>query len=389
MRKILCFLFLLSTYFGLAKQLELSPGVQISILTIGPGEALNDSFGHSAIRIKDERFDYVFNYGVFDFDEPGFYTEFAQGKLNYKLGINQFDSFLDNYIFQNRWIKEQVLNLTINEQKRIFEFLMNNAKPENKYYLYDFFFDNCATKPRDVIQNGLTEPMNLIEPDNFEAKSFRKLIHSHVKQNSWGSLGIDVALGSVIDKKATAKEHMFLPIYVFEFFEKATKQDGSKLVSNSTVLFQNEERQKKSNFLISPLMIFGILALLIIWVTYSDFKRGMRRKWLDISIFIVTGAIGVGLFLLWFATDHTATAFNYNLLWAFALNLFVVGQLFKTVVKKWFINYLKFLVILLSLLTLHWFIGVQVFAIGLIPFLIALLVRYLFLIKILGTSNPN
>ena len=103
--------------------------------------------------------------------------------------------------------------------------------------------------------------------------------------------------------------------------------------------------------------------------------------WLDISLFIITGCIGVFLLLLWFATDHNATAHNYNLLWAFALNIFMIGQLKRDQPKLWFMKYLKFLLIMLCLLVLHWTIGVQVFALTLIPLLIALTVRYVYLVN--------
>ena len=122
-------------------------------------------------------------------------------------------------------------------------------------------------------------------------------------------------------------------------------------------------------------MIFGLLGLLILWITYNDYKKSYRSKWLDIGLFSITGSIGVVLLLLWFATDHTATANNYNLLWAFPINLFIVKQLLKPTPSTWFTKYLKFLIIMLCLLTLHWLIGVQVFAIGLTPIFIALLVR--------------
>ncbi len=95
--------------------------------------------------------DIVFNYGVYDFDTPNFYTKFAQGKLNYKIGANYFEDFKESYIRQNRTIKEQILNLSLDERQQVFNFLSKNYEPENQYYLYDFFYDNCATKIKDVI----------------------------------------------------------------------------------------------------------------------------------------------------------------------------------------------------------------------------------------------
>ena len=247
--------------------------------------------------------------------------------------------------------------------------------------MYDFFFDNCATKIRDVIPIILKEDINFKEPEGFTLKTFRRLIHDHVDRNSWGGFGIDIALGSVIDKKATPIEHMFLPKYIYLFFENATINSSKPLVKQSNILFESIKKPKPDNFLTSPLFVFGIISLFILLITFFDYKNNKRSNWLDVLIFGFTGIVGVLILLLWFATDHSATAQNYNLLWAFALNIFVIPQLFKKEVKKWFIKYLKFLLIMLCLLTLHWIIGIEIFAIGLIPILIAFFIRYLYLIK--------
>ena len=371
------------TCFLHAQRYKLSDQAEISVLTIGPGKLLNDSFGHNGFRVKDRLrgLDVVFNYGTFDFDTPNFYLKFAQGKLNYRLSSNSYDDFFQFYVAQNRTIEEQALNLNITQKQQVFDFLLNNAKPENMYYLYDFFYDNCATKMKDVTEASVDDAIVFKTPDAFTPKTFRVLIREHLNQNSWGSLGIDVALGSVIDKKATPEEHMFLPKYIYLFFEKASFSDsGLPLIKQSRSLYKATEKPKSNGFLTSPLMLFGLLSLLILWRTLKDYKNNKRSKWLDVSLFSITGLIGVFLLLLWFATDHTATANNYNLLWAFPLNLLVIGQILKAVPKKWFIRYLKFLVIMFCLLTLHWIIGVQLFAIGLIPLFIALCIRYVFLI---------
>ncbi len=367
-----------------SQRYTLSDQAEISILTIGSGSLLMDSFGHSGFRVKDKlrRIDVVYNYGTFEFDEPNFYLKFAQGKLNYKLSYGPYDNFFQSYVAQNRTIEEQILNLTKEQKQQVFNFLLNNAKPENQYYLYDFFFDNCATKMKEVTEVSLNTDLNFRNPNNFEAKTFRELIYECVNKNSWGSLGIDVALGSVIDKKATPEQHMFLPKYIYSFFEKASFPNSNKpLVKQSRLLYEKVDKPQSNSFFTSPFLILSLIGLFILWLTYKDYKNNTRNKKLDLVLFSITGLIGVFLLLLWFATDHTTTANNYNLLWAFPLNLLVLGQLVKTTPKPWIIKYLKFLVIMFCLLTMHWVIGVQVFAIGLIPLFIALLVRYIYLIK--------
>ena len=369
--------------FLFAFQFQLSDDAEASILTFGPGTSLNDAFGHNAFRIKDETkgIDIVYGYGQYDFDAPNFYLKFARGKLNYLISRHFFSDIFNYYSGENRTIKEQVLNLSTEQKQKLFNYLENNYKPENRKYLYDFFYDNCATKIRDVLSTISNNTISFEKPENFQQKTFRELIYEHVDKNSWGSLGIDIALGSVVDREASANEYMFLPKYIHSFFEVAKINGNDDLVKSSTVLYEKKGDNSASSFLLSPFMIIGLLSFAILFITFRDYKGNKRTKWLDITLFSLTGIIGVLLLFLWFGTDHTATWQNYNLLWAFPLNIFVIGQLLKKEIKNWFKAYLKFLIIMLCLLTLHWVIGVQVFAIALMPLFIALAVRYIYLVK--------
>ncbi|WP_417860802.1 DUF4105 domain-containing protein [Winogradskyella sediminis] len=381
--RLLSFIFLITFTSTFAQQFQLSENAKISVLTIGPGAYLNDAFGHNAFRIKDANrgIDVVYGYGEYDFDAPNFYLKFAQGKLNYLISRHNFDRFYYAYTSANRTIQEQVLNLSNKEKQDLFNYLENNYKPENRRYLYDFFYDNCATRIRDVTQLNTTEKITFIQPDVIEPKTFRGLIHEHVGLNTWGSFGIDIALGAVIDKQASSSEYMFLPKYIHDFFETAQKNTSEKLVTKSTVLYQKKENNSDALILFSPLIIVGLLSIIIMYITYKDYKNNTRSKWLDLFLFGITGFIGVLILFLWFGTDHSATAHNYNLLWAFPLNSIVFILLLKPMFKNRIIRFLKFLVIMLALLVFHWIGGIQVFTIALIPLLIALAIRYLFLIK--------
>jgi hypothetical protein len=389
-KKILSFLFLFAMLLTSGQQSILTEGAEVSVLTFGPGQSLNDSFGHNGFRIKDKTkgIDVVYGYGEYDFDAPNFYLKFARGKLNYLISKNNFSDVFHFYSSYNRSIDEQVLNLSLEEKQKLFDFLENNYKPENRRYKYDFFYDNCATRIRDVTQTTSKSTINFTAPNpkRFESKTFRQLIQEHLDYNSWGSLGIDVALGSVIDREAELEAYMYLPKYIHSFFDVATLNGERKLIKSSSNLYKQKAEKPSSNFLFSPLMVLSLIAALIIFITYRDSKQNKRSKWLDITLFCIIGIIGLLLLFLWFATDHTATAQNYNLLWAFPLNIFMIGQLLKKQVKNWFKSYLKFLIIMLCLLTLHWLVGVQIFAIGLIPLLSALLIRYVFLVKFYGKN---
>jgi hypothetical protein len=381
--KLSLFVFIFTIISSFAQQFQLSPEAKISVLTIGPGASLNDAFGHNAYRIEDRSLgiDVVYGYGQYDFDTPYFYLKFAQGKLNYLISRHNFSDFFNHYVRYNRTIKAQLLNLSTAEKQKLFDYLETNYKPENRSYVYDFFYDNCATRIRDVANTVTESTITFTPPKNFKPKTFRALIHEHVGLNTWGSFGIDLALGSVIDKTVSADAYMFLPKYIHTFFGSAKINPSKNLVKSASTIFQEKETPKASNFLFSPVVVLGLLAVLILFITYKDYKKNKRSKGLDLILFGTTGSIGILLLLLWFATDHSATAQNYNVLWAVPLNLLALAQLARPQVKQWFKSYLKFLIIMLCLLTLHWVIGVQVFAIGLIPLLIALVIRYLYLLR--------
>ena len=373
-----CALFL----FQANAQLQLSKESEVSILTIGPGFVLNDAFGHSAIRIKDalQNIDLIFDYGRYDFQAKGFYLNFAKGKLDYEIGWTYSEDFISNYKLQQRRVTAQIINLTLKEKQNLFEVLQTNIQPQNKSYSYDFFYNNCATKIKDILVDTSNKNISFLTPKNFEQLSFRELIRSHVPQNSWGGLGIDAALGSVIDRLASVEEHLFLPKYLDEILKHSKfDPEATKLVLRSEVLNQTQ-KSKPSTFWWSPLVILGLVSITIIGMTYYDWTSKSRNKFLDALLFFTTGSIGILILFLWFATDHTATAYNYNFLWAFGFNLLMLPTVLKPKPKKRFVGYLKFLILLLTLMLLHSLTGVQAFNYTIIPLWIALLIRYGFLI---------
>lgn len=384
--------FFLLNFSSEAQQLSLSEGAEISILTIGPGSSLNDAFGHNAFRVQDPATgtDIIYDYGRYDFETPNFYLKFAQGKLLYEMGSNNFLPFLNHYKNQNRWVKEQVLDLRPEEKTELFKFLRNNVRPENKKYKYDFFYDNCATRIRDVLTASLNEKVNYTSDFVSETKTFRELIQQNVYANSWGSLGMDAAIGSVTDVEATPWQYQFLPQYVFKAAATATlERNGTTvpLVKESKVLYQHTSVQAHPSFFMSPLFVFGLIGILIIWITYRDKKTQSRSRFLDSVIFFVTGLIGVFLLLLWFATDHSATQNNYNVLWAFPFSLLFFVAIGRKQPKNWLHRYVIFLLLLLLLMVLHTITGVQKFAIGFIPLFVALGVRYIYLVSYLKKNK--
>ena len=301
-KNYLLLLFIFSTVAAKAQYIPLSENSEVSILTIGPGSDLNDAFGHNGFRIHDEinKVDIVYDYGRYDFNTPNFYLKFARGKLLYEIGFANFEPFLNYYKSHNRWVKEQTLNLSYSEKQALFSFLQQNAKPENKKYKYDFFYDNCATRIRDVLIDVLGDKLEYKEDHINEGYTFRQLIQKNVKANSWGSLGMDIAIGAVVDQKAKPIEYQFLPEYINKGAQNAIIKRGSTeepLVVQSLSLFNAEKREDTNNFFGSPLFVFGCLGLLIVFLTYKDFKNNSRSRITDAVIFFCTGIIGVSIII--------------------------------------------------------------------------------------------
>ncbi|MGI9544298.1 MAG: DUF4105 domain-containing protein [Cyclobacteriaceae bacterium] len=362
MRFFLVFAFCLGHQVLLSQNLELSLQSQISIITADPGqEALFTVFGHSAIRVVDplNQIDYAFNYGVFDFDQPNFYLNFARGYLNYMLAQQETETFVYQYVYFKRSVHEQVLDLSLTQRQAVFDFLTNNVKPENRYYLYDYFYDNCATRVRDVFENVLGEELKLDLQYLTPKDSFRSLVDSLAYLQPWGDLGIDLCLGLPMDKKINAYEYMFLPEYIRQAFGQATVENtnglAKPLVKKSRLIYESNGTQATRPFL-SPQLVFWSLFTVLLVFTYLGYRKQRAYRIIDIIWFGILGLLGVLLFALWFATDHNAAAWNLNLLWAIPLHLpaaFILLKKEKPAYLKYYFIAVAALTILL-LITWPW-----------------------------------
>ena len=294
-KKILFFLFLTYGLQGTSQIPELSPLSKISVLTSGPGDILYSAFGHSAFRVRDvsQGIDVVYNYGVFDTSGENFYLKFSKGRMDYKLERRSYRSYLRSYEIENRWVNEQLLDLSVPEKNKLFKFLEINNLPENKVYQYDYFLNNCATKIWEVLKHNFGEQLFFDETYITNQFTFRELIRQNIKTNSWGAFGIDLALGSVIDRKATPKEHLYLPDYVMRQLKVAHLNDSPITVKEESLL-EAVTKEPASSFFTSPLFFILIISIGILIATYSDFIRKRRRRWLDFGIFLCTGSALVG-----------------------------------------------------------------------------------------------
>jgi len=383
-RILLFWLILLLTAAPAQSQVpDLSPKAQFSVLTCGPGTDLYATFGHSSFRLRDPELgiDWVYNYGTFDFNTPNFYMKFARGQLPYALSKQKFENFLYTYQLEHRWVREQLLDLSPAESRSLLAFLEKNHQPQNRFYHYDFLFENCATKIPEVLKNVLGEGLSYSYDHLQESYTFRDLIQKNLRTNSWSSFGIDLALGSVIDRQASGPEYAFLPEYVESQIGHASL-DGAPLVSRERVILDLDPLPPLVYFTATPLF-WGLMLLgITLAITWIDLRNGVRSKILDFVLFFLTGISGLVIAFLWFLTDHNATVWNANLLWAMPLNVIpAFWLLFSTPKARTMRGYLAALLVLIGVTLLLWIVALQVFSPILIPVLAALTIRYSYLIS--------
>ena len=311
--------------------------IEFSIITIGPYEdELYSAFGHSGIRYRDKlnNIDLFYNYGIFDFDQPNFYLNFLNGRLLYMVGKYNYQTVENFYINQKRYVKEQVLNLNNSEKIILFNYLEQNIRPENRTYLYNYVYNNCATKIRDILITVYGERITFKKKS--DNKTIRALMDKYLKNNKWGDLGIDICLGLEIDKKASYSEEMFLPEYLFNNLEDSFLDDNVNLISKTNIINSNSPVINKNIF--QPKYIFLLFLIICVFLSFRQIKYSLLYIYFDFTVFFISGVIGVLLIYLWFFTDHLSS-FNYNLIWAFPFNLifsFLLIFNFKSNLTRWY-----------------------------------------------------
>ncbi len=351
-----------------------SSHIRISLLTCTPGEELYSTFGHTAIRITDSSSvnDIVFNYGTFNFDDPGFYTKFIRGKLMYYLSAVSFEDFKYEYQMGNRGISEQVLNLDAAEKIRITEALYENVKPQNSKYKYDFFFDNCTTRPRDLLVKIKNNPPPFVAVMP-QGTRFRQAIHQYLNKNGkdWSKLGIDLLLGAPTDAVMTVAHSQFLPDNLMKTLDSSNK--NNQWVISSTNLYP-VENNKEGYTIFTPQVVFSILFVSIFLVSFSSNKKAqIFLQGFDGIFFFITGFFGILFIFMWAGTDHSMTKNNYNLLWALPTHLAI--SFFVNSNKGWVKKYFSITGIAGILLLISWFFLPQQMNNALLPIILLLIFR--------------
>ena len=321
-KSILFYLFLLCNILTVFAQKD---SLKVTLITISPGEQVYEKFGHTALRVQElnGRFDIVFNYGLFSFEAPNFLYRFIKGETDYQLGVVETGYFLTEYAMRGSEVTEQTINLTPAESEHLFNLVKENYKEENRVYRYNFFFDNCSTRPRDIILKSVSGNIGFKNEEN--KLTFRDLIYEKTGgENNWLSFGIDLLMGANTDRVATNEELSFLPDYLMITFDSTFIVKDSityPLVSDKKIIFEKEEYDENSNLFISPFFICSILLVLFGILFVIELKRGKMFTFIDSSIFIIAGLVGIIVYFLNFFSQHPCVDNNYNCIWLQPLDI--------------------------------------------------------------------
>ena len=383
------FLLLFFPFWAFSNSLNISENIEsteISVLTCDPGNEIYSLFGHSALRIKNpiNGQDLVVNWGLFEFSESQFQFgyDFAKGRLKYYMGIQLMSNFITEYRRSKRGIREQVLNLSNQEKYQIIQLLEENYKPENRKYKYEFFYDNCSSRLRDVIKKVFGENINFYQSPKSNKFTFRETIHLYLESFPWLKLGIDLVLGKKIDKLVSNENLMFLPLNVEEIFDKSlVENNGSikNLVKSKNTLIESFENKNKLNNI-------GFYSWILLAITLSliVFKLDKAlRVWSSLNLFII-GLLGIVLVFMWIGTDHNATKMNFNLLWASPFHFILIFCLIKESWNNFTYWYLILSLILIFTTILFWFTLTQEFNSFVKPIILELVIIYYYYFKKCG-----
>lgn len=354
---------------------EYFDSVEVGLLTCAPHEEVYSLYGHTALRWHDLHTgqDIAFNWGVFNYNKPYFVARFVFGLTDYELGLADFQPFADYYRRWGAMVSEQILNLKPAEKQRLQALLADNLLPENRIYRYNYFYDNCSTRPRDMVERCLDGRVEYDPRRDYEP-SFRQMIREKTRNHDWATEGNDLLLGVRADLKTTRQEQEFLPENLQYDFDHAQIRgnDGSwrPLVKSRRVVVPPGVQVVERDFVVSPVEVGVALLVVSLLIFVGEWKRRRTYKYWDAALMTVTGLAGCVLFVMLFS-QHPATSTNLQLLLINPVHLFYL----PSVLRRRRTHYWTVVLVMLLLLLVGAFF--QRYAV-LTPFLaLCLLLRYL------------
>src|SRR5450759_553835 len=307
----------------------------VYLITCGPGTETYSIYGHSALRIviPEKHTDTVYNWGVFDFNTSNFAWKFAKGRLDYMLFAESLKGFLQGYFFEQRFVYSQKINIDQIEMRKLVSLINENLKPENIKYRYDFFYDGCSTRIRDIIEKSIGEKLKYPPAETGKIPTFRDMVAKYQNPYPWLKFGVDLIMGSTADNKAVFRDRMFLPIELKnELSESFVNRSGKMipLLQNPEVLVDFAVPPTKQKFLIAPPFIFTLVITLIMILAALIKSRKIIRL-MDIIIYFVFSILAALMIFFNFFTDHQQMKWNLNIIW---LNPFIFVCFITLILNK-------------------------------------------------------
>lgn len=356
-------------------QSSLSDAARISLLTVLPGDDAPNMYGHSALRVRDpvRGFDVTYNYGTYDFGDPFFIPKFVYGDMRYFLDVGPYEQALRRYRYMRRPIIEQVLDLSPEERDALFQALQRNAQPQNRFYAYDFFFDNCSTRVRDLLKEVLSDRLQFDAYDP-APQSFRQLIAPYAADKSALDAGMNLLLGTPTDQLATPWQTMFLPDYLMAGFDAATiERDGvtQSLVARTDTLYWAEGYVRARPAVDWPWWIGWGLFALALGATLWEWSSGRRLPPLPDALWLfAVGLVGVLLAFMLLVSTHAVTKPNLHLLWAWPTHLWAAAALLRGARPALLLGYLTSAALAALLVAAAWTLWPQTFPPAVLPMML-------------------
>lgn len=332
MKQIVLFILGLFSVLHLqAANVESYDSVEVSLLTCSPGEEIWAQYGHTAIRWHDFKNgkDIVINYGIFSPDVPNFIPRFVFGLTDYTMGIEPFELFCSEYIYRHRGVTEQVLALTTQDVESLAKALQDNLKPENVVYRYNFFYDNCTSRARDIIVNNLHGKVTYPAPLNV---SFREMLHAWNNAYPWSQFGEDLLLGVSADRSTQKAEQQFLPNHLKDDFAHAV-YNGHPLVSETRQIIDPVVTDPESEFPLTPVQCAIIFAVIIAAImSYQHYSKKLLWS-VDALLMLLTSLVGI-VYTLMIFSQHPCVSLNLLIIIFNPLPLFFIWHTIKCSRKR-------------------------------------------------------
>lgn len=307
--------------------------VEVSLLTCQPHEEIYSLYGHTALRYHDlkRNEDWAFNYGIFNFHAPHFVLRFVFGLTDYELGVIPTDIFKQEYRRFGSQVTEQVLNLTNEEKHAIHKALYENYRPENRVYRYNYFYDNCTTRARDMVERNINGQVRYQDNPDYEA-TYREMVRECTMAHPWATWGNDFLLGIKADLKTDQRQQEFLPNNLLHDFARAQiiRTDGRyvPLVKETRQIVPSGVQIVEQDFPLTPTECAIILLIISLLVFAYEWKKRQTLKWWDILLMTMQGLMGLVLFVMIFS-QHPTTSINLQILLFNPLPLFYIYNMYR------------------------------------------------------------